>query len=144
MNLAAAPGLAASWDPQVKCPDQVDPGIRAEIWNEALVADGVDWAPGLRRVPPFPTWNWNRSIAERVQAPTLLIWGELDQVVPQQTVQSLFTDLQTEHKALVHLPCASHYAAWETQRLRLFQTSLEWLRDGSVNDAHDALSKNED
>jgi pimeloyl-ACP methyl ester carboxylesterase len=144
MNLAAAPGLAASWDPQVKCPDQVDPGIRAAIWNEALVADGVSWAPGMRRVPPFPTWIWNRSIAERIQAPTLLISGELDQGVPPQLVRDLYTDLRTDNKAFMELPCTSHFAVWETRHLSLFQASLEWLQDGSVNDAHDGLNRIED
>jgi pimeloyl-ACP methyl ester carboxylesterase len=139
MNLAGAPGLAASWDPQVKCPGQVDADIRTAIWNEALVADGVSWAPGMRRVPPFPTWNWNRSIAEQIQAPTLLISGELDQVVPQQVVRDLYTDLRTDHKAFIGLTCASHFAAWETGHRTLFQASLEWLQDGSVNDARDGL-----
>jgi pimeloyl-ACP methyl ester carboxylesterase len=133
MELAVQAGLSASWDPQVKCPDQVDPGIREAIWNEAVVADGVSWAPGMRRVPPFPTWSWNQSIAEKVQAPTLLISGELDQVVPQQFVESLYSDLRTAHKVFIDMACTSHYAAWETRHLAMFQASLEWLQDGSVN-----------
>ena len=85
MDSAGPAGLAASWDPQVQCPDQVAGGIREAIWNEALVADGVSWAPGLRRVPPFPTWNWNRSIAQQVQAPILLISGELARRSPSKS-----------------------------------------------------------
>jgi pimeloyl-ACP methyl ester carboxylesterase len=137
MDLASPAGFSAGWDPQVKCSDQFDPGIREAIWNEAVVADGVSWAPGLRRVPPFPTWSWNRSIAEKVQAPTLLISGELDQTVPQQVVRDLYADLRTDHKVFVDMACTSHFAAWETRHLTLFQASLEWLQDGSVNHVRD-------
>jgi len=98
----------------------------------------------MRRVPPFPTWNWNRSFAERIQAPTLLISGELDQVVPPQVGRDLYTDLRTDNKAFVDLPCTSHYAVWETRHLSLFQASLKWLQDGSVNDAHAGLTRIED
>jgi pimeloyl-ACP methyl ester carboxylesterase len=135
MDLALPAGLSSGWDAQVKCSDQFDPGIREAIWNEAVVADGVSWAPGMRRVPAYPTWSWNRSIAEKVQAPTLLISGELDQTVPQQVVRDLYADLRTDHKAFVDLACTSHFAAWETRHLTLFQASLEWLQDGSVNHA---------
>jgi pimeloyl-ACP methyl ester carboxylesterase len=133
MGVTSADGLASSWDPQVQCSDQLDPRIRETIWNEGILADGVSWAPGLRRVPSFPNWNWNRSIAEKVQAPTLLISGEMDKVVPQQVVRDLYADLRTDQKLFVDLACSSHFAVWETRHLSMFQASLEWLQDGSVN-----------
>jgi pimeloyl-ACP methyl ester carboxylesterase len=136
-DLALPAGFSAGWDPQVGCADQFDPGIRPAIWDEAVVADAVSWAPGMRRVPPFPTFNWNRSIAQKVLAPTLLISGELDQTVPQQVVRDLYADLRTDHKAFVDMACTSHFAAWETRHLTLFQASLEWLQDGSVNHVRD-------
>ena len=132
MDLADPAGLAGSWDPQVQCPDQVDPAFERRSGTKRVVADGVSWAPGLRRVPPFPTWNWNRSIAQQVQAPILLISGELDQTVPQQVVRDLYTDLRADHKEFIAIPCSSHFAAWEARHLTLFQASLEWLQDGSV------------
>jgi pimeloyl-ACP methyl ester carboxylesterase len=137
MGLASLASFNSGWDPQVQCPDQVDPGIREAIWNDGMAADGVSWAPGLRRVPSFPNWNWNRSLAEKVQAPTLLISGEFDQVVPQQVVRDLYADLRTDHKAFVDMACTSHFAAWETRHLTMFQASLEWLQYGSVNHVRD-------
>jgi pimeloyl-ACP methyl ester carboxylesterase len=41
----------ANWDRQVQCGDQFDPAIRDALWQEGLQADGVDWAPEVRRVP---------------------------------------------------------------------------------------------
>jgi pimeloyl-ACP methyl ester carboxylesterase len=135
MFLQPRGGVPAFWDPQVKCSDQVDPGIRDALWNEGLVADGVSWAPGVRRVPSFRTWSWNRSLADKVQAPTLIVEGEFDHMSPNtvpESIRAAYADLGTPQKVFVDLACSSHFAMWETRHLAMFQASLEWLRDGTV------------
>jgi pimeloyl-ACP methyl ester carboxylesterase len=136
MFLQPREGVASLWDPQVHCSDQVDPSVRDAVWNEGVVADAVSWAPGLRRVPSFPNWDWNRAIAAKVRAPTLVAEGEFDQMTPHTTpeaIRAAYADLGTRSKVFVNLACSSHFAMWETRHLVLFQSSLEWLRDGSVN-----------
>jgi pimeloyl-ACP methyl ester carboxylesterase len=135
MFLQPPDGVPSFWDPQVQCADQFDPGIRDALWNEGVVADGVSWAPGFRRVPSFPDWSWNRSIATRVQAPTLVIEGEFDHMSPTtvpEVIRAAYADLGTSHKVFVNLACSSHFALWETRHVILFEASLEWLRNGSV------------
>ncbi len=136
MFLQTADTVPSFWDPQVQCSDQVDPGIRDALWQEGVVADAVSWAPGLRRVPTFPTWSWTRSIAARVQAPTLVVEGEFDHMSPGTTpdaIRAAYSDLGTPSKVYVDLACSSHFAMWETRHRAMFQASLEWLRGGSVS-----------
>jgi pimeloyl-ACP methyl ester carboxylesterase len=136
VTLITRDGFAATWDRQVQCADQFDPGIRDAIWQEGLVADGVAWAPGQRRVPAASSWRWNRALAAKVQAPTLVVSGEFDQMSPSSTPEAMraaYADLGTPHKVFLDMACTSHMALWETRHLILFQASLEWLRSGSVN-----------
>ncbi len=48
-------------------------------------------------------------------------------------IRAAYADLGTSHKVFLDMACTSHFALWETRHLVLFQASLEWLRDGSVN-----------
>jgi len=136
MFLQTSNTVPSFWDPQVQCADQFDPRIRDALWQEGVTADAVSWAPGLRRVPSFPTWIWNRSIASQVQMPALVVVGEFDHMsdrsVPE-VIRTAYGDLGTQSKVFAELACSSHFAMWETRHLALFQASLEWLRDGSVN-----------
>jgi pimeloyl-ACP methyl ester carboxylesterase len=135
-TLLTRDAFTANWDRQVQCDDRVDPGIRQSIWEEGLLADGVPWAPGQRRLPSAPAWLWSRSVATRVQAPTLVVSGEVDQMAPETlpaVMQAAYADLGTSHKVFLAMACTSHFALWETRHLVLFQASLEWLRDGSVS-----------
>ena len=136
MSLQTPETLPSFWDHQVQCADQLDPAIRQVIWQEGLVADGVSWAPGLRRVPTFPTFLWNRNLAARLQKPTLIVEGENDQMTPASmpdAIRAAFADLGSPTKVYAELPCSSHFAMWETRHLAMFEASLEWLRDGTVN-----------
>jgi pimeloyl-ACP methyl ester carboxylesterase len=90
----------------------------------------------MRRVPSFPQWYWNRSIAAKVHAPTLVVEGEFDRMSPMTTpeaIRATYADLGTSNKVFVNLACSSHFAMWETRHRLMFQASLEWLRDGSLN-----------
>ena len=121
---------------QVQCADQVDPAIRQAIWQEGLLADGVSWAPGMRRVPTFPTFFWNRTLATRLRNPTLIIEGDNDAMAPvsmPDAIRAAFTDVGSPSKVYAELPCSSHFAMWETRHLAMFEASRDWLRDGQVN-----------
>jgi pimeloyl-ACP methyl ester carboxylesterase len=136
MSLQTADTLPSFWDPQVQCADQFDPGIRQEIWQEGLVADGASWAPGLRRVPTFPTFFWNRSLAAKLKNPTLIVEGENDAMAPvsmPDAIRAAVTDIGSPAKMYAELTCSSHFAMWETRHLAMFAASLEWLRAGTVN-----------
>jgi pimeloyl-ACP methyl ester carboxylesterase len=141
MDIATRQGFDGGWNSQVQCDTQVDPGIRDVLWSDLLNSDpvGATWGPGVRRAPRWSgwprgvTWGWNAELAAKVQAPTLLISGDLDKVVPQPDVQDLYADLRMDHKVFANMACTSHFALWETQHLALFQASVEWLQDGSVN-----------
>jgi pimeloyl-ACP methyl ester carboxylesterase len=136
VTLISRAALTANWDRQVQCAGQFDPGIRDAIWTEGLAADGVAWAPQMRRVPSAPSWRWNQSVAAKVEAPTMLVSGEYDQMsqftVPD-AIRAAYADLGSSHKLFVDLACSSHFAMWEANHQVLFQASLAWLRDGAVN-----------
>jgi pimeloyl-ACP methyl ester carboxylesterase len=139
VTLIGRGGVVSNWDRQVQCANQFDPAFRDVMWAEGLRADGVVWAPDQRRVPTAPSWLWNRSIATNVQAPTLVISGELDQMTPftvPALMRAAYADLGTTEKVFLDIPCASHFAMWEAPHLRLFGASREWLRDGSVHGEH--------
>lgn len=48
-------------------------------------------------------------------------------------MKTLYTDLGSRQKVYVDLACSSHNALWEKNHLLLFQASLEWLTQGTVN-----------
>lgn len=47
-------------------------------------------------------------------------------------VRELYEDLGSSKKMLLNPACSSHNAMWETNWSLLFNTSLEWLRNGTV------------
>ena len=63
----------------------------------------------------------------------LLVAGIHDGQVSAASVGRMYEDLGAEQKVLLDLGCASHNAMWETNRTLLFDASLEWLIDGSVD-----------
>jgi pimeloyl-ACP methyl ester carboxylesterase len=140
VSLISRPAFDANWDRQVQCAGQFDPGIRDAIWMEGVAADGVPWAPDMRRVPSVPAFHWNQAIASKVLAPTLFISGEFDQMsqfTMPDAIRAAYADVGTSQKLFVNLACSSHLAMWESNHLVLFQASLDWLRDGLVNGISD-------
>lgn len=127
--------FTANWERQVGCADQYEPAAADAVWAEMLASDpvGATWGPGIRRAPrtAFPAdAGWE---VEAQAAPTLLVAGIHDaQIVPER-VRELYDDLGASRKVLVDLGCASHNAMWETNHALLFEASLEWLRDGTVD-----------
>ena len=61
-----------------------------------------------------------------------MISGQHDKQVAPQRVRELFSDLGAKQKVFIDLACSSHNAMWEKNHLLLFQASLEWLKQGTV------------
>jgi fermentation-respiration switch protein FrsA (DUF1100 family) len=68
-----------------------------------------------------------------MDTPMLLIAPETDGQVSPDRVSELYEDLGSSRKVLIDLACSSHNAMWENNRSLMFDASLQWLRDGSVN-----------
>jgi pimeloyl-ACP methyl ester carboxylesterase len=66
------------------------------------------------------------------KTPILMITGAHDGQVQPGRVHDIYADLGSKSKVLVDLACSSHNAMWEKNH-RLFQASLEWLVQGTVN-----------
>jgi pimeloyl-ACP methyl ester carboxylesterase len=94
---------------------------------------GSSWGTeDLWRAPVQNTrWGWNPASAAQVQAPTLVIRGDLDTQAPEPGVRDLYADLGTNQKVFVHVACAAHQLVWETQHMILLRASREWLRHGT-------------
>lgn len=124
----------ALWNRQAPCPGQWEPRVRESVWTAMLESDpvGATWGTGVRRAPNVTTWGWGRDEASRQQLPVLLVSPATDGQVPPARVRELYEDLGSSKKVIIDLACSSHNAMWESNRLLLFQASLEWLRSGTV------------
>ena len=75
----------------------------------------------------------------KTQTPTLMVAGVHDKQVPPARVRELYADLAAREKVFVDLGCSSHNAMWEKNHTILFQASLEWLTQGTVNGTKDGM-----
>jgi pimeloyl-ACP methyl ester carboxylesterase len=125
----------ANWDRQVGCADQYDKAVSDAVWSDMAASDSVGstWGAGVRRAPTVPSWGFNRNVVSKNQTPTLMVSGVHDKQVPQERVREYYADLGAPEKVFVDLACSSHNAMWERNHLLLFQASLEWFRQGTVN-----------
>lgn len=125
--------------PGVSCPGQVDPTVKDPIWSSVQEYDpvGASWGPpdGVMRIPVTSQWGWNQSTAGQVTAPTLIIRGDLDTTIQATNVANLRDDLGTVEKALVSVPCASHFVIWERQHDFLHRLSTAWLAGSPLPEA---------
>jgi len=121
------------WESGVACENQVDPGIREVIWQSIMSVDslGSVWRPeGVMRVRIADYWGWNEAYAARIRAPTLIMTGRQDGLLPAS--QALYPDLTgVDNKVLVTMECATHFAVWEASQYKfLHEASEEWLTSG--------------
>ncbi len=120
------------WEANVACEGQVDPRVREVIWQTIMGFDslGSVWGPqeGVMRVRAGNSgWGWNAEYAARVKAPTLILVGEQDGLLPSS--EALYSDLDgTSNKVLVKMACATHFAVWEASQYKfMHEASKEWL-----------------
>src|SRR5580765_1357912 len=133
----------ANWDRQVGCPDQYDKSVSSAVWSDMVASDpvGSTWGAGVRRAPTVPSWGFNRNVVSKNQTPTLMVSGAHDKQVSPERVREYYADLGAQDKVFVDLACSSHNAMWERNHLLLFQASLEWFQQGTVNGVKNGMLK---
>ena len=135
MNTQSRAEFDANWDRQVGCPNQYDPAAAQSVWTNMLASDpvGATWGSGVRRAPVTTSWGWTTDVVKKTTLPILMVSGAHDKQVPQQRVRDMYEDLGSSQKVFIDLACSSHNAMWEKNHKLLFQASLEWLQNGTVN-----------
>ena len=125
--------------PGVSCDGQVDAAVKDPLWATVKAFDslGASWGPsgptgGVMRFPVTAQWGWNATAAGKIVAPTLIVRGALDTSISATSVVDLQNDLGSTSKALVTVPCASHFMIWESQRHELHRLSAAWLADAAL------------
>ncbi|MFZ9562575.1 MAG: alpha/beta hydrolase, partial [Burkholderiales bacterium] len=119
------------WDPDVRCPGQVEPGARDAVWKSIMEWDriGESWGKdGAMRGRVATNFGWTEELSRKVTSPTLVVVGEFDRLVERRTV---YEQIASKEKVFLDVACASHFLVWENQRKVLHESSLEWLRDGN-------------
>ena len=131
------------WDPDVRCANQVQVGLRDALWSEIMKWDAVGstWGPqgvGVMRGRISSQFNWTPEMAQKVDTPTVVVVGEFDRMAERKSV---FDQLSSKKKVFVGVQCASHFMLWEKQRHILHETSLEWFQKGTVKGASKGVFK---
>ena len=141
MNTQSHQEFTANWDRQVGCPDQYDAATSQSVWSEMVKSDpvGATWGPGVRRAPQVTSWGWTTAAVAKTQIPVLMVSGQYDKQVPQERVRNLYSDIGSRQKVFIDLACSSHNAMWEKNHKLLFQASLEWLVQSSVNGKQEGM-----
>jgi pimeloyl-ACP methyl ester carboxylesterase len=134
MNLQTRSDLEEKrWDPDVRCPGQVEPGMRDIVWKAIMAWDrvGASWGPagGVMRYRMATRYGWPPRLAAKVRAPTLVVAGEYDRLAERRSVYEL---LGARDKVFLGVACASHWMCWEMQHARLHAASREWLAGGRL------------
>jgi len=134
----------ANWNRQAPCPGQYDPQAAASVWTEMLKSDpaGASWNPAVRRAPiASSNWGWTQEKVKAMTTPTLMVSGINDKQVNPERVRDFYADIGSPQKLFIDLGCSSHNAMWEKNHLLLFQASLEWLENGTVNGQANTMLK---
>lgn len=64
---------------------------------------------------------------KKIQAPTLIIYSEEDQVVPPEQSKKLFQQIGTPIKEIVSIPGADHSFTAQEHTIRLQETVMRWV-----------------
>jgi pimeloyl-ACP methyl ester carboxylesterase len=126
--------MRGRWAADEKCAGQVDPGIRAQVWQTTMDWDrmGQAWGTpgeGVMRSPPLTDFGWSPEMAHKVTNPTLVVVGEFDRLTERKTV---YEQLGSDQKVFMRVACASHFMVWEKQHLVLQRMTQEWLEHGTA------------
>jgi pimeloyl-ACP methyl ester carboxylesterase len=124
-----------NWQRQSPCTNQYDPAVSDAVWQAMLDSDpvGATWGTGVRRAPRTTVWGWNEEVVAKTNTPMLIVSPIHDAQVPPSSVRNLYEDLGSEQKVLLDLACSSHNAMWEVNREILFNSTLQWLGQGTVD-----------
>jgi pimeloyl-ACP methyl ester carboxylesterase len=126
------------WDPDVRCQNQVEPGVRDAVWTEIMKWDkvGSTWGPegiGVMRATIATRFGWTKDLTSKVVTPTLIVVGEHDRPDKRRVV---YDQISSKGKVFVNVACASHFMVWEKQHHVLHATSVEWFTHGHVQNVN--------
>ena len=132
--------IFAAWERQRRCDDTFDPGIHDALAKAVRTyADpgAATWgtpAGTYYRIPNGSQMDagWNRTSAQRVKAPVLLVVGEYDPRVTQEAPH-LYADIGSTEKILIKVQCATHFLLFERNHKALHNAFAEFLTKGTVN-----------
>ncbi|MFD7321671.1 alpha/beta fold hydrolase [Streptomyces sp. NPDC059875] len=151
-------GFQKSWDPQIHCSNQREPGMVDVVWKALMAIDpiGRTWGKvqssgkpmGLSRFRNALWWGWNTKAAARGgvlggSVPVLIAYGEYDttaNTTPPSSdpllnfsVPALYDAIKGPHRLLVKMACAGHQVVWEGQHKNLHNLSKHWLKHAKVD-----------
>jgi pimeloyl-ACP methyl ester carboxylesterase len=130
-----AHGEHIRWRANIRCDGQVeDEGIFDAVWRAGAEADPMGAAWGGLRGPNRTYWGWTTRAASKLKLPVLVMVGECDRLIASNI--GLYGDLGTDHKAFLQIAYASHFMMWERARAVQRRAALEWLSQGTFNEAH--------
>jgi pimeloyl-ACP methyl ester carboxylesterase len=111
------------------CEGATDPGIFNALNQDLLESDpvGATWGPGRARAPIYPTAG---ALAPEIKAPTLVIVGEGDPLLPLDKL--VYGVLGTQDKVFMSVACTGHVMVWQTRHHTLLEASKEWLLHQSI------------
>jgi pimeloyl-ACP methyl ester carboxylesterase len=146
-NTQSRDEFIANWDRQAPCAGQYEAPTRDAVWGAMLASDsvGAKWGTGVRRAPSggggAGGGTWTQAMAQSTLIPTLMVSGVHDGQVNPQAVRNLFEDLGAKQKVFIDLACSSHNAMWEKNHTLLFQASLDWLTQTTVQGTQNGMIK---
>ena len=109
-------------------------GVRAEL--RTIVADAMRTGPITLLHGAVYVWERDvRAELESIRAPTLLVWGERDRLVPARVAEEWQAGLPRSR--IVHLPCG-HVPMWEAPD-ELALSLLEFLGDQPEDETGDEV-----
>ena len=129
------------WESNVKCEGQVDPAVRERLWTEIMAWDriGANWgADGVMRSPKRTRADWPVSMVSEITAPLLVITAQYDRPDERRTV---YDQAGSSDKVLVEVDCGSHFMVYEKPRSVLHEASVEWLKNGQVQNVKSGAFK---
>jgi len=139
--------LVDLWNRQAPCPGQYEKETLESVYSEMMASDpvGARWGTGVRRAPAGGGGGggatWTKEMVANTMIPTLAVSGVHDGQVNPQNVRAFYQDLGAKQKVFIDLACSSHNAMWEKNHLLLFQASLDWLTQTSVQGTSNGMIK---
>ncbi|MFD8294364.1 alpha/beta fold hydrolase, partial [Streptomyces lavendulae] len=153
MTVGTKAGVEASWQNDLKCPDQREPAMLDEVWKAIMAVDpvGAAWGgpagppQGLNRIRNSYWWGWNKTTVPLHdvlggKVPVCLVYGEHDSIVNTDpslgllyfSVPELYKAIKKPKKLMLRIACAGHQAPWERVASDLHTMSEHWLKQGKV------------
>ena len=71
----------------------------------------------------------NKNLKEKFDNPTLIIWGELDQLVPKKSIEEIYKHIDNEKKKIVVYKDISHLMLGSKHANKIVREILDFIKD---------------